>query len=55
MTHDYNTRVKKHVGNISNGADPLTNAKLEENIINSNQRQCKLSKRWVSKLKQHRN
>ena len=32
MTHDYNTRGKKH-GNVSND-DPLTNTKLEENIIN---------------------
>ena len=33
MTHDYNTRGKKH-GNASNDYDPLTNTKLEENIIN---------------------
>ena len=33
MAHDYNTRGKKH-GNASNDDDPLTNAKLEENIIN---------------------
>ena len=33
MTHDYNTRGKKH-GNVSNDDDPLTNTKLEENIIN---------------------
>ena len=33
MTHDYNTRGKKH-GNASNDDDPLTNSKLEENIIN---------------------
>ena len=32
-THDYYTRGKKH-GNASNYDDPLTNAKLEENIIN---------------------
>ena len=32
-THDYYTREKKH-GNASNYDDPLTNAKLEENIIN---------------------
>ena len=33
MTHDNNTRGKKH-GNVSNDDDPLTNTKLEENIIN---------------------
>ena len=33
MTHDYNTRGKKH-GNVLNDDDPLTNTKLEENIIN---------------------
>ena len=33
MTHVYNTRGKKH-GNASNDDDPLTNTKLEENIIN---------------------
>ena len=33
MTHDYNTREKKH-GNASNDDDPLTNTKLVENIIN---------------------
>ena len=33
MAHDYYTRGKKH-GNASNYDDPLTNAKLEENIIN---------------------
>ena len=33
MTHDYNTRGKKY-GNGSNNDDPLTNTKLEENIIN---------------------
>ena len=33
MTHDYYTSGKKH-GNASNYDDPLTNAKLEENIIN---------------------
>ena len=33
MTDDYNTRGKKH-GNASNDDDPLTNIKLEENIIN---------------------
>ena len=33
MTHDYNTRVEKH-GDSSNDDDPLTNTKLEENIIN---------------------
>ena len=33
MTHDHNTRGKKH-GNASNDDDPLTNAKQEENIIN---------------------
>ena len=33
MTHDYNTRGKKY-GNASNDYDPLTNTKLEENIIN---------------------
>ena len=33
MRHDYNTRGKKH-GNASNDDDPVTNAKLEENIIN---------------------
>ena len=32
MAHDYYTRGKKH-GNASNYDDPLTNAKLEENII----------------------
>ena len=32
-THDYYTRGKKH-GNASNYDDPLTNAKLKENIIN---------------------
>ena len=33
MTHDYYTRGNKH-GNASNYDDPLTNAKLKENIIN---------------------
>ena len=33
MTHDYNTRGKKH-DNVSNDDDPLTNTKLEESIIN---------------------
>ena len=35
MTHDYNTRGKKH-GNASNDDDPLTNTKLEENINHIN-------------------
>ena len=35
MTHDYNTRGKKH-GNGSNDDDPLTNTKLEENINHIN-------------------
>ena len=34
ITHDHNMRGKKHNGNVSNDNDPLTNAKLEENIIN---------------------
>ena len=33
MTHDYNSREKKH-GNGSNDDDSLTNTKLEENIMN---------------------
>ena len=33
MTHNYYTRGTKH-GNASNDDDPLTNTKLEENIIN---------------------
>ena len=33
MTHNYNTREKKH-GNASNDDDPLTNTKLEESTIN---------------------
>ena len=33
ITHDYNTRGKKH-SNASNDDGPLTNANLEENIIN---------------------
>ena len=33
MSHNYNTRGKKR-GNASNDDDPLTNTKLEENIIN---------------------
>ena len=35
MTHNYNTREKKH-GNASNDDDPLTNTKLEENINHIN-------------------
>ena len=35
MTNDYNTGGKKH-GNTSNDDDPLTNAKLEENINHIN-------------------
>ena len=33
MTHDYNTRGKKH-GNASNDDDPLADTKLGGNIIN---------------------
>ena len=34
MTHDCNTRVNKHDGNVSTDDDPLNKAKLEENNIN---------------------